>query len=156
MCDRKLLWENLGTRCRLFLNGKVIWENPGEIGFFGIKLRKQAYEDRLIERLERRQTKMKMTNCRDCEFLVRSDFHCWPVDTPIEDLGSFCPKKVGAEEFRDRCENYIPPGKMSDKKSACLAHIGTGRVPECFVESISELFRLDGCNHFELKKEKES
>ncbi|MBU1102905.1 hypothetical protein KJ853_04630 [Patescibacteria group bacterium] len=33
---------------------KVIWENPPELGFFGIKLRKQMYEERLAEEVVKR------------------------------------------------------------------------------------------------------
>ena len=36
---------------KLLLNGEVIWENPKELGHFGIKLRKQLYEEELVRRL---------------------------------------------------------------------------------------------------------
>ena len=41
---------------KLILNGRVIWENPPELGHFGIKLRKQLLEEQIIERIfERRR-----------------------------------------------------------------------------------------------------
>ncbi len=40
---------------KLVLDGKVIWENPPGIeGFFGIKLRKQIYEEKLCKKVDRR------------------------------------------------------------------------------------------------------
>ena len=36
---------------KLILNGRVIWENPPELGHFGIKLRKQLLEEQIIERI---------------------------------------------------------------------------------------------------------
>ena len=39
---------------RLYLGSKLIWENPDDLGFFGIKLRKQVYEYRLAEEVSKR------------------------------------------------------------------------------------------------------
>ena len=44
---------------KLFLNGKLIWENPSELGHFGIKLRKQVLEDAIIERMFQRAAEAK-------------------------------------------------------------------------------------------------
>lgn len=35
-----------------FGDGTLIWRNPLDIGFFGVKIRKQLYEQRLCKRLE--------------------------------------------------------------------------------------------------------
>ena len=37
---------------KLYLGDTVIWENPEEIGFVGIKARKQALEQRICERID--------------------------------------------------------------------------------------------------------
>ena len=44
---------------KLIYNGKVIWENPPDLGFFGIKLRKQIYEERLAKLVDRRMRRAK-------------------------------------------------------------------------------------------------
>ena len=44
---------------KLFLNGELIWENPEEIGFFAIRLRKQILEDEIIERMFQRAAEAK-------------------------------------------------------------------------------------------------
>lgn len=44
---------------KLILNGEVIWENPPELGHFGIKLRKQVYEERLVQRIAWREQKRR-------------------------------------------------------------------------------------------------
>lgn len=36
---------------KLILGDTVIWENPSDLGHFGIKLRKQVREDEIIDRL---------------------------------------------------------------------------------------------------------
>lgn len=41
--------------CGLILCDREIWSNPDDIGFFGIKLRKQILEDELCARIDRRR-----------------------------------------------------------------------------------------------------
>lgn len=45
---------------QLILNGEVIWENPPELGHFGITLRKQIREEEIIRRVTERFRQRKM------------------------------------------------------------------------------------------------
>lgn len=51
-CIRRYLEER---EMELILNGEVIWDNPDNLGHFGIKLRKQRAEDEIIERMMQRR-----------------------------------------------------------------------------------------------------
>ena len=54
--------------CKLILNGKQIWENPKDLGFFGIKARKQNYEEWLVgELLKRRERKKELKSINSKE-----------------------------------------------------------------------------------------
>ncbi len=46
---------------------KVIWENPPGLGFFGIKLRKQIYEERLAEEVSKRMREQRKEGGRNGE-----------------------------------------------------------------------------------------
>ena len=42
----------------LYLGDELIWSNPPELGFFGIKLRKQVLEQQIIARIDKRRKAM--------------------------------------------------------------------------------------------------
>lgn len=46
--------ERTRPGAKLLYGNQVIWENPPDLGHFGIKLRKQILEDEICARLDRR------------------------------------------------------------------------------------------------------
>lgn len=47
----------IGVEMKLVLGDEVIWENPEGLGHFGIKLRKQVYEDWLAKEVLKRSVR---------------------------------------------------------------------------------------------------
>lgn len=92
--------------------------------------------------------------CRRCEFHetgYQGQIWCTLAHNFVKDLGEFCPKEKNVEEIRTNCDWYLPPERMDDGKSCCLAHLADGRAHPCWIEEISDLLRDPD---FDLKKTK--